>query len=152
MCAQRMTICLPATLSCTHKQYTCARRGGGESRSCGVWGDYRFSSPTLPSSIPSFAAAAENRHAAQMDMPTRILYIKAVHIYMCSSEAMRYRVYFKWPNCLPRSPKNALKPKLLRFYPHQRCCVNTILHNSFGVGSANPSKHAPLRKNPRIQP
>jgi hypothetical protein len=25
-------------------------------------------------------------------------------------------------------------------------------HNSFGVGSANPSKHAPLRKNPSLQP
>ena len=82
MCAQRMTICLSATLSCTHKQYTCARRGGGGSRSCGVFGTMgrlsRFISNSAffknGSSIPSFAAAAESRHAAQMDMPTRTIY------------------------------------------------------------------------------
>ena len=31
-----------------------------------------------------------------------------------------------------------------------RCRKVLCKHNSFGVGSANPSKHAPLRKNPRI--
>ena len=35
---------------------------------CGVWGDYRFRLPNSAFFL-AFAAAAESRHAAQMDMP-----------------------------------------------------------------------------------
>ena len=47
------------------------------------------------------------------------------------------------PNCVPRSPSQALKNPSIRFQPHQRCCVK---YNTFGVGSAHPPKHAPLEE------
>jgi hypothetical protein len=66
-----------------------------------------------------------------------------------SEEAIRITFKLQRPNLVPRLPSQALKTNTSRFYPHQRCCqlcTHNSLNNSFGVGSANPSKHAPLRK------
>ena len=82
MCGQRnMAICLSHArtsrglplshpIPCIPALHRRVLRAAAVNAACGVWGDYRFRLPNSAFFL-AFAAAAESRHADQMDMPKR---------------------------------------------------------------------------------